>query len=99
MRKDQQPCLADTEPMQFKVALSALSLALTRADAPPVSIFTQTVFHPSQISQTLMLTYIYDFSERMKYLTGEAIDGVLCEIVQYVSWCVTSTNACEIVSA
>jgi len=35
----------------------------------------------------------------MKCLTGEAIDGVLCEIVQYVSWCVMSTNACERVFA
>nr|BAD95434.1 hypothetical protein [Arabidopsis thaliana] len=29
LRKDQQPCLAVTEPTQFNVALSALSLALT----------------------------------------------------------------------
>ena len=51
MRKDQQPCFADTEPTQFKVALSDLNFALTRAvDAEPASIFTQTVFYFSVVS-------------------------------------------------
>ena len=45
LRKDQQPCFADTEPTQFNVAFSDLNFALTRAvDAEPASIFTQTVF-------------------------------------------------------